>query len=207
MFVRNTENYDLSTVQIVQGSFSSSDNYGRSDKDSTCDKRVLLNFSCHDVESYLWITESQHEKTDVRFDSFISIAESSVVDSVIFPIETTASGNENTDSTRHHERDQVSSKLAREFIALRDLWEEEIKYQSSATNIIEHPAYQEVIKRGELMLPFIIKEIRNEKPLWFHALREITGLMPDVDGDHSIRNLKKAWLDWYAQAGNTVESH
>ena len=43
------------------------------------------------------------------------------------------------------------------FDDLHEKWREDTKYESSATKIIEHPCYQEIIETGESMIPFILK--------------------------------------------------
>lgn len=66
------------------------------------------------------------------------------------------------------------------FNVLRQVWVEDVWYQSSASKIIEHPAFQTFIAVGEPMFPFIFQEVRNDDAHWCHALREITSFTPDV---------------------------
>lgn len=72
------------------------------------------------------------------------------------------------------------------FNVLRQVGAKDVRYQSSATKIIVHPAYQSIIALGELMIPFVIQEVRNDNAHWFHTLRKITGFTPDVGGNYSI---------------------
>lgn len=91
------------------------------------------------------------------------------------------------------------------FNILRRVWAEDIRYQSSATKIIEHPAYQSIIALGEPMIPFIIQEVCNDEAHWFHALRKITGFTPDVGGSYSIANLERAWINWYSEREDATD--
>lgn len=91
------------------------------------------------------------------------------------------------------------------FNILRQKWDEDVQYQSSASKIIEHPAYQTIIALGEPMIPFIIQEVRNDDAHWFHALRKITGFTPDVGGNYSIANLQRAWVNWYSEQEVSIE--
>lgn len=90
------------------------------------------------------------------------------------------------------------------FEVLRQIWDEDVRYQSSASKIIEHPAYQKIIALGEPMLPYIIQEVRNDDAHWFYALRKITGFTPEVGGNYSIASLQRAWINWYSEREATI---
>lgn len=86
------------------------------------------------------------------------------------------------------------------FYVLRDQWQEETKYMSSASQIVEHPAYKEIVKMGEEVVPWIIDDIRfNATTFWWHALRQILQDGPIVPeyGRGKLRLINELWLAWY----------
>src|SRR6266496_5843479 len=42
--------------------------------------------------------------------------------------------------------------------------------QSSVSRIVTHPAYLEIISKGERMIPFILRDLQKEPNHWFIAL-------------------------------------
>lgn len=89
------------------------------------------------------------------------------------------------------------------FDELRQQWRQDTKYLSSASQIVEHPAYQQIIELGEPMLPFILEEVRNERGHWFFALHKITGHVPDNIQNLTFAQIRQAWLDWFKDQNNS----
>lgn len=89
-----------------------------------------------------------------------------------------------------------SDQLELIFQALRDSWKHDTRFVSSATKINSHPAYRAIIALGPSMMPFIIEDLRKETDHWFHALRSITGHVPEVSQPASLGALRLAWLRW-----------
>ena len=92
-----------------------------------------------------------------------------------------------------------------EFEKLHQDWREDTKFESSATKIVEHPAYQKIISWGAPMIPFILEEIHEGSNHWFYALQEITGFTPPHAEKLSFEALRDAWLDWSEQQEKTVK--
>ena len=101
---------------------------------------------------------------------------------------------------RHLEYQRIKNR----FEDLRDQWMENTKYESSATKIVEHPCYQEIIETGESMIPFILREVRTGNNHWFYALRKITGYTPRNAGKLNFDELRLAWMEWSEEQGKTV---
>ena len=87
----------------------------------------------------------------------------------------------------------------------RDLaykWEQATVLLSSMTEIVCHPAYQEIISMGKEAIPLILKKLQKQPGYWFEALRCITGENPvSVEAQGDIELLTKAWLDWGKDQG------
>ena len=82
------------------------------------------------------------------------------------------------------------------FGVLRDSWKNDTRFLSSGTRIINHPAYQSIIAMGSAMVPFIIEDLRSEMNHWFHALRTITGHVPEPGKHSNMGAMRTAWLNW-----------
>lgn len=89
--------------------------------------------------------------------------------------------------------------LAEEFRMLAEQWRNETRFESSLTEITEHPAYQAIIELGDEVVHILLDELRRrrEPELWFAALREITGVDP-IRPDHwgNVRAMADDWLRW-----------
>jgi hypothetical protein len=86
------------------------------------------------------------------------------------------------------------------FKALAQSWKQETLFCSSRDKMVNHPAYQEIIRMGQTAVPFLIEELRAEPRYWFHALHAITGEDPVAPEDRGFGSrMTAAWLNW-AQA-------
>lgn len=63
---------------------------------------------------------------------------------------------------------------------------------------MQHRAYQEILRRGEVVLPLIIEEVRAGRGHWFAALRQLTEAnpVPREDVGYADR-MRQQWLDWW----------
>lgn len=88
------------------------------------------------------------------------------------------------------------------FRRLKKRWEKETEYTSSATEIINHPAYQAIIALGPDMIPLILKDLEFGFNHWGYALERITHAQPvpcEAYGD--AEKVRAAWLAWGRQLG------
>jgi hypothetical protein len=88
------------------------------------------------------------------------------------------------------------------FHSLKTQWELDTAFKSSITEIVIHPAYQQIIGMGPTALPFILNEMKGKRGHWFWALKSITGEDPVVPADRgNIRKMTAAWLTWGREQG------
>lgn len=83
------------------------------------------------------------------------------------------------------------------FSNLKEEWEDEIAALSSVTDIGMHPAYQQIIGMGPIVIPLILSEMVRKLGHWFWALKSITGedpVSPEQRG--RINEMTEAWLSW-----------
>ena len=92
------------------------------------------------------------------------------------------------------------------FQALRDAWKRDSGLMSSATRILNHPAYRLIIMFGRTMVPFIVKDLRSEFAHWFRALRILTGYTPTIEDRQNMGRMHAAWLAWADDNEKLAES-
>lgn len=84
---------------------------------------------------------------------------------------------------------------AERFALLAKVWREETAILSSIQDIVNHPAYQQIIGMGPQALRMIMRALHDESAYWFWALTAIAG--EDVaDGNPSFASARDAWLEW-----------
>jgi hypothetical protein len=92
--------------------------------------------------------------------------------------------------------------LGERFQSLFLEWKRETSHISIVSNIVIHPAYQQIIGMGSKVIPLILLELSKEPDHWFPALRAITGENPVKQEDKGrIKKMTEAWLDWGRQHG------
>lgn len=86
----------------------------------------------------------------------------------------------------------------RHFRKLATRWSEETRYMSSLHDIINHEAYQEIIKMGRVAILLILKELEQPDPdHWGPALNAITGEQPVPEENAGcLDKIADAWLSW-----------
>ena len=97
------------------------------------------------------------------------------------------------------------------FNALAGQIKKDTGFSSRISDRVEHPAYQQVIKMGEPVLPLIFRYMDEGKGgFWFDALHAITGADPTLPPKQlpapgwvalDIKAMHKAWLDWGLEQG------
>ena len=88
------------------------------------------------------------------------------------------------------------------FHRLKEKWEMETAFLSSISDIVMHPAYQQIIGMGPAAIPFILREISIRQGQWFWALKSITNEDP-VKPEHRgiVAEMSRAWLQWGKERG------
>lgn len=93
--------------------------------------------------------------------------------------------------------DLSNSDTKDEFRRLVDEWKTGRRRGADVAQIIEHPAYQQIIGLGEQAIPLILEELERQADHWFPALHELTGTSPvPEESQGNIAKMRQAWLDW-----------
>ncbi len=88
------------------------------------------------------------------------------------------------------------------FCDLAATWKEETNLKSSLIEISLHPAYQEIIGMGKIVIPLILQELEREPDHWFWALRALTGIDPVRPSERgNMKAMTDAWLKWGKENG------
>jgi len=104
----------------------------------------------------------------------------------------TGNGKSNGEPAANDEAD-----LERRFRELAQEWREATEFTSSTTDMVMHPAYQQIIGIGRAALPLIFAELRRAPDHWFWALKAITGEDPVAPADRGkVQRMTDAWLAW-----------
>lgn len=92
---------------------------------------------------------------------------------------------------------EVKGDVAARFNELADRWSGETLRLSSMTQIVLHPAYQQIIGMGPDALPLIFARLTHQPGHWFWALNAITGENPVQAEDlGDVRRMSDIWLQW-----------
>lgn len=88
------------------------------------------------------------------------------------------------------------------FITLKNKWEQETIFLSSAAEICMHTSYQQIIGMGPVAIPLILSEMKKKPGHWFWALQAITGEDPVLPAERGrIKKMTAAWLRWGKMEG------
>ena len=88
------------------------------------------------------------------------------------------------------------------FEALASEWKEQVGGSSFVAEKTRHPAYQKIIEMGQVVVPFLLRELEQKPTHWFEALKAITGanpIQPEQRG--RTKKMAQAWLKWGREQG------
>ena len=79
----------------------------------------------------------------------------------------------------------------------RNQWLDETKYNSNISSSMQHPLYSKILSLGDIIVPFLIMDLRENKTHWFYALTALTGENPILK-EHSgqVDNMIADWVKW-----------
>ncbi len=81
------------------------------------------------------------------------------------------------------------------FRRLEATWEAATGYLSSYTDIVEHPAFRDIVRLGKAVVPLMLRDLEERPRLWVWALPEITGADPVPPAESgNIAKMSEAWL-------------
>lgn len=92
---------------------------------------------------------------------------------------------------------EMDAHIEREFHRLKEAWIGAVRFESSMSKIVQHPAYRAIIALGERAVPLILHEFLRRPNHWSWALTEITGESPvpgEVAGD--LDAIRRIWVRW-----------
>jgi len=97
---------------------------------------------------------------------------------------------------------QASEEVLAQFQTLAQRWKKETAHYSNIAKKALHPAYQEIIGKGERVVPLLLAELRREPDDWFWALHAITGANPvPVASCGNLQAMAEAWVQWGLEKG------
>lgn len=106
-----------------------------------------------------------------------------------------------------HKGPSGAQDIEMRFLELELVWKQETSKLSSIREIIDHPAYQEIIQMGSRAVPLILLSLRRDPDHWFEALGRITNENPVAPADAgNIDRMATAWLQWGVTHGLTEET-
>ncbi len=83
------------------------------------------------------------------------------------------------------------------FTNLVQQWRNETIGISSTTDLVMHPAYQQIIRMGPVVIPLLLREVERKSGRWFWALCEITGEDPvPLEKRGKTKEMTQIWLEW-----------
>jgi hypothetical protein len=88
------------------------------------------------------------------------------------------------------------------FRRLAAAWLAETAYVSSSSDLVAHPAFQEIVGMGPAVIPLLLRELENRTGHWHRALRRITGADPVSPADRGkIDKAAETGLRWGQEGG------
>lgn len=103
----------------------------------------------------------------------------------------------------HHVVETLDSRgVEARFRALSSQWKESGQGNSSVRAMSMHPAYQQIIGMGRVVIPMILADLEREPDHWFWALHALTGEDPVPETARGqLDAMTKAWLNWGNEKG------
>jgi hypothetical protein len=96
----------------------------------------------------------------------------------------------------------VQATTRQRFDNLAALWKSQCGHDSFVTDLVIHPAYQQIIGMGEPAVPLLLEEMRARPNHWDWALRSITGSDPvPKESWGKLREIAAAWVAWGKERG------
>lgn len=88
------------------------------------------------------------------------------------------------------------------FHRLRREWIRETDKFSRLTDIVMHPAYQQIIAIGPEAIPLILQSLENEVDHWFWALKMLNKGVDVAEGAETMPAAAATWLKWGRENGH-----
>ncbi len=96
----------------------------------------------------------------------------------------------------------TATNLEETFDGLVARWKAERGPTSFVTEMVQHPAYQQIIALGEVVIPLLLRELERQPDHWFSALRTLTGANPvSPENRGKVDQMAQDWLNWGREHG------
>jgi hypothetical protein len=90
-----------------------------------------------------------------------------------------------------------SEAVSGQFQRLAARWLNETAHVSSSSDMVAHPAFQEIVAMGPPIIPLLLAELRKGTGHWHRVLKRITGADPVPPDDRgNLAKITEAWLRW-----------
>ncbi|HTV48908.1 MAG TPA: hypothetical protein VMG59_10745 [Phycisphaerae bacterium] len=100
------------------------------------------------------------------------------------------------------QRQATYLKTEAHFRRFAQQWKNDCAHISSVLQSSQHPAYQQIIRMGRPVIPFLLADLVRTPAYWFFALREITGEDPVPPSSRGkVREMAQAWIQWGRSQG------
>lgn len=94
------------------------------------------------------------------------------------------------------------TELRGKFTALAEQWNAEKGPHSLVCDLVNHPAYREIIGFGPAVIPLILERLEVHLEDWFPALTAITGIDPvPLQSAGNLDEMAHAWKKWGREHG------
>lgn len=95
------------------------------------------------------------------------------------------------------ETTDIKQTVENRFNRLAQEWSASVGNISSLTAMAEHPRYHEIINLGWDVVPFLLRDLQQNRGFWFPALSAITKITPyDLRDAGNGKRMTKAWIQW-----------
>jgi hypothetical protein len=95
--------------------------------------------------------------------------------------------------------------LEERFRRLAAIWEAETWFYSDPDKITGHPAFQEIIRMGEAVIPLLLRDLQRDPHRWCQwvwALPDITGADPvPLEEAGYLLKMSETWVRWGQENG------
>jgi hypothetical protein len=97
---------------------------------------------------------------------------------------------------------EPTERVEDRFRRLAPIWLAETAYVSSSSDLVAHPAFQEIVGMGPAVIPLLLRELEHCTGHWHRALRRLTGADPVPAADRgNIEKAVEAWQRWGREYG------
>jgi hypothetical protein len=88
------------------------------------------------------------------------------------------------------------------FSRLKKEWIRGTARLSVLSQIVLHPAYQQIIAIGPEAIPLILRSLADETDHWFWALKVLNDGVDVAEGTETMAGAAQAWLAWGREKGH-----